>query len=219
MSSLSVNQILTRVTRQFGDQAGVQIDQTDIIRWINDAQREIVLQNQLLQAIATANLIPNQAAYTLPTDMLTMRSIKCDGRKLQPLSLSDAETAIPDFDNTLTYPIDLPQQFWIWANQLVLYPSPSSSAIQLKIYYTRQPVDVSQVSDTPELPPQYHNRIVEYCLQQAYELDENWQAADLKATQFSQGVNQLKENVDWVERDFYPMITSTDLDYSNGGGW
>ncbi len=218
MASLTVQQILTRVTRQFGDTANVQIDSTDIVRWVNDAMREIVLQNQLLQAVATGAITAQQSNYTLPNDMLTLRSIKCDGRKLRPMSLSEAETQIPDFDNTAIYPVDLPQSFWIWANQLYLYPSPSSQALQLRIYYTRQPVDVVNLTDVPELLPQYHNRIVEYCLQQAYELDENWAASQIKGKQFADGVNQLKDNVDWVERDFYPFVTSTDTAFSPDTG-
>lgn len=216
MASLTVQAILTRVQRAFGDSAGVQIDQTDIIRWINDAQREIVMKNQLLQAIGTTAVVAGQTGYSLPADLLTLRSIKVDGNKLRPLTLSEAETAIPDFDSTANYPSGTPTHFWIWANSFTVYPAPTSVNLQFKIYYTRQPADIANLVDTPELPVQYHNRIVEYCLQQAYELDENWAASQAKAQQFDQGVNQLKDNIDWAERDFYPSITSTDVELT---GW
>lgn len=207
---MNVQDILTRVQRNFGDTANVQIDQTDILRWINDAQREIVLANQLLQSVATSTTVAGTNTYTIPADLLTLRSIKHGGIKLRALSLTEAEQYIPNFDDTSNYPSDVPTHFWIWANQLTLYPNPSTANKELKIYYTRQPVAVVLLADIPELPVQYHNRLVEYCLQQAYELDENWAAADAKKTQFTTGVNNTKDNVDWAERDFYPSITSTD---------
>ncbi len=206
---MNVQEVFTRVQRTFGDTANVQVDQNDIIRWINDAQREIVLANQLLQAVATSNTIVGTNIYTLPTDLLTIRSIKYAGLKLRAMTFSEAEQYIPNFDDTTNYPSDIPTAFWVWANQLTLYPNPSGIK-ELRIYYTRQPVAVSILADIPELPLQYHNRLVEYCLQQAYELDENWAAAETKKTQFMSGVNNTKDNVDWAERDFYPNITMTE---------
>ena len=208
-----VQDILTRVQRSFGDTANIQIDQTDIIRWINDAQAEIVLQNKLLQTISTSATITGQSSYTLPTNILTLRSIKVDGINIKALSLSEAETEIPNFDNAATYPVDIPRSFWIWANQFTLYPAPSSQVSTIKLYYVRTPVDVTLLTDTPDLPTSYHNRLVEYCLQQAYELDENWAAAQAKGSQFAAGVQQTRNLTDWPEEAFYPSITSTDTSF------
>ena len=38
----TVSDIATDVKRTFGDEAGVQVNDTDIARWINSAQIEIV---------------------------------------------------------------------------------------------------------------------------------------------------------------------------------
>lgn len=204
---MNVGEITLRVQRQFGDEASVQIAEADVIRWINDAQAEIALKNQLLQSIATTAVIINQQAYALPDDILTLRSVHYAGNKLQALSSTEAEEYIAQPNNTDSR--GTPQRFWIWANQIFLYPRPDGSdPDDLKIFYTKQPTPVVNAADTPELPTQYHNRIVEYCLQQAYELDENWAAAQAKAEQFVGGINELKDNVDWVERDFYPSIVS-----------
>jgi hypothetical protein len=208
-----VSEIATRVKRQFGDEANIQISDSDIIRWVNDAQREITVEQNLLQAKATASSVVGQVEYTIPTDTLTLRSVKFQGRKLQPMSLNEADEAIPDLDDTANYPSGTPSSFWVWANNISLYPKPDTVQT-LEIYYTRQPAAVTATSDEPEVPLSYHNRIVEYCLAQAYELDENWQAAQAKSQQFERGLDKLKDTVDWVHRDYYPSITSTD-DY----GW
>ena len=203
-NSLRVSDIIARVERQFGDEANIQVEDADIIRWINDAQRELALHNNLLQARAVAGVVKGQAEYTLPLDILTVRSIRHNGQKLQPMSAQEAEERI-----TNTTESGQPQYFWVWSQRVTLYPTPDTTITEgLQIFYSRQPASVAVATDIPELPVQYHNRIVEYCLQKAYELDENWQAAQVKGQQFQDGVNELKANVDWVERDFYPTITS-----------
>ena len=210
-----VSEISTRVKRLFGDQANVQIDDTDILRWVNDAQHEIALQNQLFQAVASVSTVVNQITYTLPIDGITLRSIQYNQAKLQALNNNEAEQYIvgtAQANNGGT-----PQQFWIWANTINLYPAPDSVGT-LKIFYTRQPATVTLVTDTPELPLQYHNAIVQYCLKQAYELDENWAAVQVKSSEFDTATKLLKDNNDWAERDFYPMITSTDIS-EVGSGW
>lgn len=200
-----VSEIVTRVQRQFGDEASIQITEADVIRWINDAQRDIALNNGLLQTRATANIVAGDATYTLPPDILTIHSVRFNGLRLRAVSIQEAETQIDNLAESGT-----PVMFWLWSvKNLQVYPVPTAPITDgLHIIYSRQPVAVTLAADTPELPTQYHNRIVEYCLQQAYELDENWQAASQKQQQFTDGVTRLKADEEWGARDFYPSITS-----------
>lgn len=205
-----VSEIATRVMRQFGDEAGVQIDNSDIIRWVNDAMREIAISADLVQTIGSAPLVSGQNSYTLPANVLTLRSVRYNGMKLTPLSQTEFEEYI---DSTAsTYPTGTPTHFTAWGGSLQVYPAPDSSAVAtastLQIFYTGTPLEVTAVTDTPVLSVQYHNRIVEYCLQQAYELDENWGAAQQKAQQFEQGVRELRNEQQWAARDVYPSITT-----------
>jgi hypothetical protein len=77
------------------------------------------------------------------------------------------------------------------------------------------PVDVINPSDTPEIPSIYHNRILEYCMAQAYELDENMQNSSAKMQQFQGNLQQMKSLSEWENQDFYPYIT--DLQDSSAG--
>ena len=201
---MNVLEIATRVKRQFGDESNVQVTDPDILRWINDAQREIASNNELLQTVATTAVVPGQREYTLPPDILLLRSVHYKGMKLRPLNSREAEEYL------VNRPVEgTPTMFWIWANKIALYPQPTESdADDIQIFYTRQAAIVDSNDDAPELPLEYHNRIVEYCLAQAYELDENWSAAQLKAQQFTQGVQVLKYDGQNTN-DFYPMITSS----------
>lgn len=210
--TLSVQEILTRVQRQFGDEASSQITQADVIRWINDAMREIVHKNKLLQVKAVTDSLVNVPAYALPADISKLYSVKYKGISLQPLSVAEADALIGALDVSVAdgYPTGTPTHYWIWAQQINLYPAPDSSVEgAVTAYYSRTPTAVADLTDIPELPDEYHNRILDYCLAQAYELDENYEVSQSKMASFEQKVaaaNDISEE----QQETYPYITSLD---------
>lgn len=205
---MNVSDIKARIKRVFGDESAVQLTDDDIVRWINDAQKEIAQQNdEVLETIATTASVSNQAEYTLPPDILRLRSVRYGNLKLKGLSLQEADQQITNYENPASYRTGTPEVFWIYANRITLYPTPNTSdPSNLKFYYTRIPAEVAVDADIPELHTKYHLRIVEYVLQQAYEMDEDWAASGNKSAQFVQGLNSLKDS-DWQDRTSYPTIT------------
>ncbi len=204
---MDVQEIATRIKRAFGDEAGVQITDDDIIRWVNDAQKEICSTNALLETTATANTIAGNNEVTLPVDIQNLFSVWYDGVRLEGLSKREAEESILKVGDPASQVTGQPNSFWIWANKLYLWPVPNSSGSSLKLFYTRFPVEVTTVTDTPELDPKYHKIIVDYCLQQAYELDEDWQASQTKETQVSGSLSTLLDDEKWTQKSTYPSVT------------
>lgn len=201
---MQVSDIITRVKRQFGDEAGAQITDADIIRWINDAQRDLAASNELLQTTAYTDLIAGQDNYYLPPDILTLRNIRIDGRKLESLTNDQAATWTPNTPNQAT---GTPTHFSQWALKFDLFPIPDRSVKKgIHLYYTRSPIPVAVGSDVPELPLQYHNRIVDYCLAQAHELDDNLDSYKLKMEMFRDGALSV-QGLEQVTSDVYPTIS------------
>lgn len=212
---MNLGDVKTRVKRQFGDDAGIQIQDADIVRWVNDAQREIANQNDdLLQVTAQTLVVAGQGSYTIPTDCRLLRQIKFNGLHLKALSLNDFNEYIDGLQNPANYSQGDPLVYNIWQQQFTVFPTPSQSstvsngsATYFTIYYLRNTVDVVNDTDNLEFPNGYHNHIVEYCLSMAYELDENWGAAQQKQGQFNKGVAGLKERDNWPVREVYPTIS------------
>lgn len=205
---MNVGEIKSRVMRTFGDEAGAQVTSEDILRWINDGQMEIAGANHLLEQKATANIVVGQAVYASPVDVLEIWALRYNNYKLRPMSMQQADEYITNFEDSSNYQKGASGIFWVWENQINLYPVPDASATAgLTIYYSRIPKQVTADADIPELPVSYHPRIVEYCLKQAYELDEDYQAASLKEQQLNLNLNDMLESEKWVARDFYPTIT------------
>lgn len=207
-----VSEIAIRVKRQFGDEAGAQITDADIIRWCNDAQQEIAIANDLLQVSATTTTTAGTQKYTIPSNLLILRSAKWQGVKLQGVSMEEADALT--LSTSASSPTGVPTTFWQFARQIYLWPIPSSSGTtDLTLYYTRIPNTLTATTDTPELPLQYHPRLVEYCIAQAAELDDNLQQYALKMQQFKANVGDLKDNATWENHDAYPSITPSLRDY------
>lgn len=210
---MNVGDIKIRVKRQFGDESNVQVLDTDIMRWINDACLDFATKNELLETKATSASILGIAEYTLPIDIRSLRSIRYNGIKLRGMSLQQADEYINSYEDVSNYPQGIPEAFWIWANKFVVYPTPDiAGATSFTVYYHRLPVDVITDSQIPDIPKIYHPRIVEYCLQQAYELDENLEAMTIKGNQVASGLLREQEDLTFTDRTYYPTITVLDED-------
>lgn len=200
-----VSDIQTRVKRQFGDESGVQITDADIIRWINDAQRDIAMKHNLLQTSGIANVVAGQADYSPPADLLSLHSVRYKGQRLIDLSMQET-----DLDHWADEPVDngVPTRYTYYSGTITLYPTPTNAVTGgLRIIYTKQPTDVVLNADTIGLPAAYNNAIVNYCLTAAYELDENWQAAQFKSAEFNGDMGELKGKLEAQPEEFYPHIT------------
>lgn len=215
-----VSDIMTRVKRQFGDEAGVQVTEADIIRYINDGQRKIVAQNEsLLQKIVTADTVDGQDEYSLPADSLILRSISYKGPsdqsyyKLKGMTLSEFNEYIDGWDGSF-YGKSAPLVFMVYGSTVTLFPTPDvSQTAGLKLYYTRQPVDVTMGSDTPDLPVLYHEVLVSYCMSQAYIMDEDLEAAAAMGQQIQGDMTVLRGQSEWKQQEAYPTITVLSEDY------
>ena len=204
---MNVQDVVTRVLRQFGDEASVQITQDDIMRWINDGVREIAVKNSLLQASALINAVVGTSTYPFPIDMLAMQTIYYDNLKIAFMKRTEYDTYVnandPDEIQTGT-----PYMWTRWGTEFTLYPKPDTSITNgIKILYIQRPAAIDSLSDTIPFSEEYHNRVVEYVLQQAYETDEDWDASNQKQSQFNDGLDILKSREEFVERETYPTIT------------
>lgn len=211
---MNLSEIRTRVQRQFGDESGVQITNEDITRWVNDAQRAIVIENEnILQATAFTSTVVGQQAYTLPVDLLILQGISYKGSsdtaygKLLGLDRQKFDEYVEGWDGS-TYAQGDPMVYFIWDGQINLFPIPSTAgANSLKIWYNQRPTDVVNDVDIPSVPELYHTAIVNMCLAWAYELDEDWDAVGSKGQQINADMKLLRGREDWKTQETYPVIT------------
>lgn len=202
---MKVSDIIRRVRNIAGDVEALQFKDTDIIAWINDAMREAASDNNLLQKTGTSQTVAGTNKYAIPTDILKLHSIRYDGNDLTIITLDEAKER--EFLNSGE---GTPAWVWVWAGNMTLYPTPNE-AKTLEIDYTRHPTEIDSEQSTPEIPVMYHMRIVDYCLAQVAQQDDDLNRYQLKMEEFRTGVYNLKDQPEW-ENNMYPMISVSEGD-------
>lgn len=204
----TVQDVLTSVKRTFGDEAAVQISDTDIIRWVNAAQREILISNRILRATGTTDITVGVSEYTLTgLNVVAIQSIHFAGRKLEYRSFQDAEEYIQK-DDPLKVATGDPVMWFEWGGVINVYPVPTATvAGGLTVYYIKDPTPVTLASDVLSVPDSYFENILQFVLSKAYELDEDIENSTLKLTQFNNRLETMAEQENSPAMASYPRIT------------
>jgi hypothetical protein len=217
-SSRTVSDVIRAVRRQFGDDAGVQVTDQNIIDWINDGQDTIVNRNRILKSRSYTESIAGIAQYQFPeANIEQVETVHYDGKPLRSISFAQAEQHARLWtDNVPSQPI----VWWEWAGSFSLWPTPVD-AREIALFYTTRPLLLSTITDYLQVPDKYFQTLVQYVMQQAYELDEDWQAAQQKEQQFETNINQFGEEERTGERLTYETITDVDESEAHyyGPGW
>lgn len=208
-STRSVAEVLRHVKRQFGDESGVQIEDADIISWINDAQTTINNANRILKTKSTVGSIPGVADYRFPEEHIRqVESIHYDGSRVPNMTFEEAQAHVIGRENEGN---GVPSLWYEWAGQFTFWPAPSDSRT-ITFYATLSPRALSgDVNEKLGLPDKYFKQICDYVLAQAYELDEDWAAVQAKNQQFTEGVNALGEEERQAQNMTYPTVTVIDI--------
>lgn len=214
-----VSDVITRVRRTFGDEAAVQVQDADIIRWINDAQLEIVKRNDsALQETSFMDLVANQSTYTMPTTLLIIRTLRykytnmVSFNKIRYASLQQFDEIVDGWDGT-AFGVGAPIYYTMDKGQVILFPTPDQSATGgLKILHNKRPTDVVLTSDALSLPLIYHNSIFQYCMWQASLLDEDHDPAIMYQSNFMDDMRELSNSDTKEDTNTYPVITVLEFD-------
>lgn len=222
---MNVQDVATRIRRTFGDDAGVQITDADVLRWVNDAQLEIVKENEeLLETVGTADIVIGQADYSTPTDLNVLRSCMYNNFRIRGLSFAQFNEYIDGFKAPQAqggFGNGTPEVYMLYGGLITLFPTPNQSITGgLRIYYSKYPPSVGNLADGLGVPDRYHNSVVDYCLKVAYEMDENLWMVDMKDASFKETIQKLKAQEKSSTTEYYPSITTLpedDLYLDNGG--
>lgn len=209
-NTMTYAELSIEVKRLFGDESGVQLEPGDILRWANQGQREIVGRNKVLQASATTATVATQDGYDFPDqDIYEIASLQLDGQLLPNMPYPEAERRIMAAD-PLKEETGRPQFWYVWANQFSLWPVPDA-VYPLVLRYIRVPEKLTgDDAQVLELSDEYFPVLVDYILAKAYEMDEDWQAAQAKTTSFENAINTQGEKERDAQDMTYPVIAEVD---------
>jgi len=213
---MKVADVIGRVRNIAGDIEALQFTDSQIIDWINDGIRECAVQNNLLQKSGTVVVTQGLSTYSVPSDVLKLHSIKYNGMKLKVLTLQEHEEVTAGLGADAPMGEGTPQHCYVWAGNINLSVPPDNSTAVLKIEYLYEPdphVLANKDTDEVALPVGYHSRIVDYCLAQVAQQDDDMNRYAVKMQEFQTGVTNLKDQPEDTY-DLYPSISVAAADMS-----
>jgi hypothetical protein len=181
--ALTGTNLLSRVKDTLQDTSSVRWTEAELLRYINDAQREIVNFIPEASAVTTNVQLVTGTLQTLPTNGLRLikitRNMSGTGsatgkRAIRIVSSDILNTQEPDWhDPSVTghathgtevknyiFDNDDPRKFYV-------YPGVAGNAY-VEIIYSKNPDDLSSVSSNIDIDDVYGNAIIDYVLYKAY---------------------------------------------------
>lgn len=203
------DEVALDVKRIFGDEALVELKGSDLLRWVNAAQREIASSHKALKGTATHTLAQGQTLFVIPSNspVYQIEGVHVEGKPLEPVSFQMAQETIlkddPDREAS-----GEPKIWYEWDGDLYIYPASDKELENgLTLYFTSYPTNLVSLAEALKVPDRFYNQVVDYVLAQAYRLDENWQATAYQDARFRDSMNRHLAQEDIVSNQYYPTKT------------
>ena len=211
LNTHTAGDVVNYVTRQFGDESGVQITSGDIFRWINQGQMEINSKNLVLRSVSTTPVVAGIDTYATPDDCMRVTAVKHDTSLLPYIGFDQYQLKYQG-----VIPSDVPLTWTQYGGSIILVPAPNDPTLNITIYYIPETTSVTAGGDSLSLPDRYYDRLCEYVMSKAYELDEDWNAHQVQRGLFEAGLTNLS-NEETNTQGPYPVIVDYSYDsYSSG---
>lgn len=206
----TVGEVIKDVTRKFGDESGTVLENADIVRWINDAMDTITSRITVLKARAKLDTEEGKKDYDLlQLNIQQIEAVHYNGLRLPVMTFAEAEEKLFSSDanaDTTGEPI----LWYMWNGVIYLWPVPQADG-GLEIYYSAKPAHVVLNSNAIlPMPDKYYQAIVLYVLQQAREMNEDWDAAQAQQAQFDTTLSNFGEEDRTEAHATFPVITIVD---------
>ena len=209
--------VYERVRSLFGDTSGAQITDQMVLRWINDGQQEIVNNNPILKETKYATVTAGTSEVTFPSDKVQyIEAVYVDGRPVRNLTPQAFREYILADDPTKAARAKYPDVWYERNGIITLYPTPDTTFVDgLKLEFVKQPEKkvLISTSEVLSIPDRYLNELVNYVMTQALELDENYTGAELKRSQFREGLDRQSQRENVAQISSYPQVMPDPEDY------
>jgi hypothetical protein len=186
MGVTRVNDLISRVGVTLQDPTYVRWPQQELLNYVNDAQRQIVLFRPDANAVNENFSCAASAKQSLPGNALRLINItrNSNGRAITKIERTIMDVQLPNWYETpinaegvrhYLYDASDPKTFY-------LYPRPTASH-QIEIIYASSPVDITLANFTTDnttitLDDIYANAIMDYMMYRAYQKDSEFANAN-----------------------------------------
>jgi len=231
MATITAESILDRAATIIQDETNARWPLDELLRWLNDGQREIVLLKPDAYTQNTSKKMTSGTKQSLPSDGLVLidvpRNLGSDGetpgKVVRVIDRRILDDQLPEWHKTGSatseidhYAFDArdPKHFYVWP--------PSDGTGYIELIYSSSPGDVLTRSDIITLDDIYSNALLDYILYRAYLKDADYTANNNRAMAARGSFMQSLGRQDLAEMIYNPNISQQNrqgnMMTSPGGG-
>ena len=195
MATVKVVNLINRASIILQDTSNVRYPQAELLKFFNDAQREVVMQRPDANMLNVTMTCVAGSKQSIPSSALRLIDVvrNVDGRSVTQMSRKMLDEQLPDWHETtagsngiehFVYEPADPKNFYV-------YPKGTSSH-NLEIIYSEAPADISitnfsTATTVISVDDVYANAILDYMLYRAYQKDSEYAGNQQKSTMHYQG--------------------------------
>lgn len=154
---------------------------------IYQACMHISVEANVIERKYTTTSTANTREYAFPTNAFSIKRVEYDGEKLWPVRLDkDPKTSTTEVTGT-------PGNYAVWNEELILFPTPDTSSVQIDVYTYNRPQAVTS-SSTLEVPEEYHLDIIDFILSVMYAKDQNASMSQYHRNIWEAAINRIKRH-------------------------
>lgn len=214
--------IVNRARQVLMDSTGVRWTTDELLQWMTDAQRQIVLikpdanleEREL--TVSGGGLVVNTTRQSLSNAEAHLQAFQIldipyntSGRAIRLVDRTQLDLTRPDWHAEAASETIL---HWCYDQRdpmsFYLYPRPTSSA-GIHIIYSRVPNGIAAEDDALEVPDVLANAVLDYVLYRAYTKDADYGANSQKAVAYYQAFNAAVGGREQVEMSDNPNVAVT----------
>lgn len=205
VSTKTAQDVINYVTRQFGDEAGVQIEEEDIQSWIDISQSELAMDEDFSKRLISRKLIEGHGEYKFPTkNILRTQSMHIENKIVNYKSFQQFQEDLEKEDQPDR--TGKPTCWTEWGGTFRLFPAPDKD-YELKIYALIAPEGITNTQSQLNVPDRLYPTLLKKVMYHAYMLDENLEAANLKEMSAENDIQKRREYTNMAAINTYPTIT------------
>jgi hypothetical protein len=190
MATIKAGEVLDKVEIILVDETNVRWSEDELLGWLNDGQREVVIYKPDATATCEAVELVAGVKQTLPTGGLGLLDVtrnmgtdgETPGRSITLIDKTILDAVNPNWPTATEssevkhYMFDdrFPTVFFVYP------PQPSDSPGYIEEVYTDSPTDCTNRDETLSIADVYSNALINYILHRAYAKDADYDANDAR---------------------------------------
>jgi len=211
-----VSTLITRARRRINETSTAFHSDDDLVAYTDEAQKYTVRETKCLTAIdSSETAVAGTQNYDLPSDWFAVERILFDGKKLFRTTFAEIdEREIDETDLTGT-----PKSYYEYNDDIWLIPIPGGGDAGkiIKVYYYKQPSNITATTNTLDTKAIYDDIIICYMVYLALLKEPEYEAADYILSEYHTKIVQMKKNLNEDNVDRPPRFRlSTNIKTRDG---